>query len=53
MARFARNRLAVLGAALLVCLLLLVVLFLPNGLLDLRNRSRQWMIDLAPAGRRR
>ena len=35
-------------------LVLLVVLGLPNGLLDLRNRSRQWMTNLAPsAGRRR
>ncbi len=29
-------------------LVLLVVLGLPNGLLDLRNRSRQWLADLGP-----
>ncbi len=28
---------------------LLVVLALPNGLLDLRNRSRDWIVDLARA----
>jgi urea transport system permease protein len=29
-------------------LVLAVVLGLPNGLLDIRNRSRQWLLDLAP-----
>jgi urea transport system permease protein len=38
-------------------LVLLVVLALPNGLMDLRNRSRSWMTDLGrgfplPSGRR-
>jgi len=31
-------------------LVLAIVLGLPNGLLDLRNRSRQWLADLTPAG---
>ena len=31
-------------------LVLVVVLGLPNGLLDLRNRSRQWLIDFTPRG---
>ncbi len=33
----------------LALLVLLVVLALPNGLLDLRNRSRAWLLELAPA----
>jgi urea transport system permease protein len=30
-------------------LVLLVVLALPNGLLDMRNRSRDWLHSLLPA----